>query len=157
MFQRFGGAPTALNPLPAGNHRQYHSNLLFLDDGRIASFGSNPREQARSMSVLYFTPPALRGKRPSLTKIAGTVTRGKTIKIKRKGGDKLVFRAPDASTHGMNAGGYIQTFNIKKRSKVKLTLSKAAMPPGYYQVMVVDTKGKGKGTYSTAKWVRVVG
>ena len=157
MFGTFGGAPTALNPLPAGNHRQYHSNLLFLDDGRIASFGSNPKNQARSMSVLYFTPPALRGKRPKLTKIAGTVTRGKTITIKRKGGDKLVFRAPDSSTHGMNAGGYLQTLSIKKRGKVKLALAKAQMPPGYYQVMVVDTKGKGKGTYSTAKWVRVVG
>ena len=109
------------------------------------------------MSVLYFTPPALRGKRPSLTKIAATVTRGTTIKIKRKGGDKLVFRAPDMSTHGMNAGGYLQTLPIKKRGKVKKTLSTATMPPGLYQVMVVDTKGKGKGTYSTVKWVRVVG
>ncbi len=157
MFRTFGGAPTALNPLPPGNHRQYHSNLLLLDDGRIVSFGSNPKNQARSLSVLYFTPPSLRGTRPKLTRIAGTVTRGKTIKIKRKGGDKLVFRAPDASTHGMNAGGYVQTLTIKKGGKVRLTLAKASMPPGFYQVTVVDTKGKGKGTYSTARWVRVVG
>jgi hypothetical protein len=156
-FTTFGGSPRALNPLPVGNHRQYHSNLLFLDDGRIASFGSNPKNQARSLSVLYFTPPTLRGKRPKLTKIAGTVTRGKTIKIKRKGGNKLVFRAPDASTHGMNAGGYLDTLTIKKGNKVKISLSKAQIPPGYYQVMVVDTKGKGKGEYSTARWVRVVG
>ena len=157
VFKTFGGAPTALNSLPPGNHRQYHSNLLFLDDGRIVSFGSNPDKQARSLSVLYFTPPEIQGSRPTLTKIPTTVTRGKTIKIKHKRGDKLVFRAPDASTHGMNAGGYIQTLKLKKHGKVKLSLSAAQMPPGYYQVMVVDTKGKGKGTYSKAKWVRLVG
>ena len=85
MFRTFGGAPTALNPLPPGNHRQYHSNLLLLDDGRIVSFGSNPKNQARSLSVLYFTPPSLRGTRPKLTRIAGTVTRGKTINDQAQG------------------------------------------------------------------------
>ena len=157
MFKRFGGAPSALNQLPTGNHRQYHSNLLFLDDGRIVSFGSNPKNQARSMSVLYYSPPEIHGKRPKLSKIPSRVTRGKTIKIKFKGGDKLVFRAPDMSTHGMNAGGYIQTLDIGKSGKVKLKLSKAAIPPGMYQVMVVDSSGKDKGRYSTARWVRLVG
>ena len=57
----------------------------------------------------------------------------------------------------MNAGGYLDTLTIKKGNKVKISLSKAQIPPGYYQVMVVDTKGKGKGEYSTARWVRVVG
>lgn len=156
VFKRFGGTPTALNPLPAGNHRLYHSNLLFLDDGRIVSFGSNPKKEARSLSVLYFTPPQIQGKRPKLTKIPGTVTRGQTIKIKAKYGDKLVFRAPDSSTHGMNAGGFIQTLPIKK-GKVTLSLSKAQMPPGYYQVTVVSTKGKTQGKYSTTRWVRLIG
>ncbi|MFT4165230.1 MAG: DUF1929 domain-containing protein [Microlunatus sp.] len=157
VFKKFGGAPTALNPLPSGNHRQYHSNLLFLDDGRIVSFGSNPNREARSVSLLYFSPPEIKGKRPKLTKIPSTVTRGKTIKVKAKDGNKLVFRAPDSSTHGMNAGGFIQTLSIKTKGKVKLSLSKAQMPPGYYQVFVVSTKGKTKGKYSTAKWVRVLG
>ena len=157
MFKKFGGAPTAMNALPPGNHRQYHSNLLYLDDGRIASFGSNPQRQARSMSVLYFTPPSIVGKRPTLTKIPATVKRGQTIKVKVKGGTKLVFRAPDQSTHGMNAGGFIQTLSIKKKGKVKVSLSKAQMPPGYYQVSVVSTKGKTAGKYSVVKWVKLVG
>ena len=164
MFRSFGGSPSPMNSLPPGNHRQYHSNLLFLDDGRIVSFGSNPQKEARSLSVLYFTPPEIAGSRPKLTSVPATVIRGKTIKIKYSGGDKLVFRAPDASTHSMNAGGYIQTLSIKKygkksakKGKVTLSLSKAQMPPGYYQVMVVKSKGSGKGSYSTSKWVRVLG
>lgn len=157
VFKKFGGASTPLNPLPPGNHRQYHSNLLLLDDGRIASFGSNPKNQARSISMLFFSAPEIQGTRPKLTKIASTVRRGKTIKIKQRGGDKLVFRAPDMSTHGMNAGGYVQTLPIKKGGKVKLSLSKAQLPPGLYQVTSLDTKGKGKGSYSTVRWVRLVG
>lgn len=158
MFKTFGGAPTAMNSLPPGNHRQYHSNLLFLDDGRIVSFGSNPANQARSMSVLFFSPPEIQGKRPTLTKVPSVVTRGKTIKITAgSGATKLVFRAPDASTHGLNAGGYIETLDIKSGGKVKLTLSKAQMPPGYYQVMTLDTKGSDKGQYSKARWVKLVG
>lgn len=158
VFKKYRGAPTALNPMPPGNHRLYHSNLLFLDDGRIVSFGSNPKNQARSMSVLYFSPPEIQGKRPTLTKIPSTVKRGSTIKIKAgSGATKLVFRAPDMSTHGMNAGGYIQTFDIKKGGKVTVNLSAATMPPGYYQVTTVDTKGSDKGQYSKARWVKVIG
>lgn len=107
--------------------------------------------------MLFFRGPEISGKRPKLTKIAGTVRRSSTIKIKQSGGDKLVFRAPDMSTHGMNAGGYIETLPIKKGGKVKLSLSTAQLPPGYYQVMTLDTKGAGKGSYSVARWVRLVG
>ncbi len=158
VFRKYRGKPTALNPMPPGNHRQYHSNLLLLDNGQIASFGSNPSKQARNMTVLKYTMPEISGVRPTLTSIPRIAKRNATIKVKTgKGATRVVFRFRDSSTHGLNAGGQIETLKIGKGGKVKLSLSKATLPPGEYLVVSLDDKGKNKGSWSLGKSVRLVG
>lgn len=158
VFRSYRGKPTALNPMPPGNHRQYHSNLLFLDNGQIASFGSNPGKQARSMTVLKYTMPEISGVRPTLTKIPRTAKRNATIKVKAgRGATHLVLRYRDTSTHGLNGGGQIETFKIGKGGKVKISASRAAMPPGEYLAVSLDKSGRNKGSWSTGRSVRLVG
>lgn len=66
LLKSIGSSWQSMNPIPAGNHRLYHSSLLLLDDGRVVSFGSNPQNQERSTTVLLYSPPYLyRGTRPT--------------------------------------------------------------------------------------------
>lgn len=157
VFRTYRGKATALNPLPPGNHRQYHSNLLLLDSGQIASFGSNPSNQARNMTVLKYTLPEISGVRPTLTSIPRTIKRNATVKVKvGRGATHVVFRFRDSSTHGLNAGGQIETLKVSK-GKVKVSLGRAQMPPGEYQVFALDKSGKNAGSFSVAKSVKLVG
>ncbi len=73
---------TAMNPLPKGEHRLYHSMAFLADDGSVISLSSNPKGQARSDTVLRFEPPYLfKGPRPDLNEVPGTITYGQTYSI----------------------------------------------------------------------------
>ena len=71
-----------MNPLPAGEHRLYHSMAFLADDGSVISLSSNPKGQARSDTVLRFEPPYLfKGPRPTLSGVPGKITYGQTYPI----------------------------------------------------------------------------
>src|SRR4029450_10637540 len=65
---------TAMNPLPTGEHRLYHSMAFLADDGSVISLSSNPKGQARSDTVLRFKPPYLfKGTRPTLGAVPSSI------------------------------------------------------------------------------------
>jgi hypothetical protein len=141
----------SLNPIPAGNHRLYHSSHFLLDDGRIVSVGSDPKAQARSESVLLYSPPYLyKGERPSILEAPSVIERFSQISVKTTGGaTRLTFTRPPSPTHGMDVGDGYLSFPIKN-GKVDMAGGLARyMPTGYYRMWAVN----GKGAVSKAKWV----
>ena len=141
----------SLNPIPAGNHRLYHSSHFLLDDGRMVSLGSNPDAQARSESVLVYSPPYLyKGVRPTIVAAPSVIQRFSQISVKTTGGaTRVTFTRAPSPTHGMDPGDGYLSFPIKN-GKVDLAGALARyMPTGYYRMWAVN----GKGAVSKAKWV----
>ena len=76
-----------MNPLPAGEHRLYHSMAYLADDGSVITLSSNPKGQARSNTALRFEPPYMfnpdgtRAQRPTLSDVPEEITYGQTYSI----------------------------------------------------------------------------
>jgi hypothetical protein len=141
----------SLNPIPAGNHRLYHSSHFLLDDGRIVSLGSEPAAQPRSESVLVFSPPYLyKGERPTIVEAPSVIKRFSVIPVRTTGGaTRVTFTRPPSPTHGMDVGDGYLSFPIKN-GKVDMAGALARyMPTGYYRMWAVNAKG----AVSKAKWV----
>lgn len=153
LLKSIGSSWQSMNPIPAGNHRLYHSSLLLLDDGRVVSFGSNPQNQERSTTVLLYSPPYLyRGTRPTITTIPTTIKRYSTISVTTTGGaTRLTFTKPPAPTHGSEPSDGYMSFPIVG-GKVDLSLGWARyLPPGKYRVWAVNANG----AVSAARWVHL--
>ena len=141
----------SVNPIPAGNHRVYHSSHFVLDDGRVVSLGSNPNGEPFSETVLVFSPPYLyKGTRPTITSAPSVIKRYGTFSVKTTGGaTRVTFTRPPSPTHGLDTGDGYMSFPIKN-GKVDLSGAwKRYMPPGYYRMWAVNSKG----AVSKAKWV----
>jgi hypothetical protein len=141
------------NNLPAGNHRLYHSVAMLLNTGDVISWGSNPNGQARSTTVLLFTPPSQLVAKPALVSIPKTIRRYSTITVKVSGGaTHLTFTRPQATTHGYNPDERFMDFKIGAGGKVDLSGAWARyLPVGYDVAWAVNTHGstdRSKWTYS---------
>ncbi|HET9650368.1 MAG TPA: hypothetical protein VFP34_19340, partial [Microlunatus sp.] len=142
---------TSMNPIPSGNDRLYHSSFFVLDDGRVVSIGSNPKDEARSTSVLMYSPPYLfKGTRPTITKIPSTIKRYSTISVGTTGGaTRLTFTKAPSPTHGSEPNeGYMSFPIVNGKANLKYGLARY-LPRGYYRVWAVN----GKGAVSVARWV----
>jgi hypothetical protein len=151
LLKSIGSSWAAMNPIPDGNHRLYHSSLMLLDDGRVVSLGSNPSKQPRSSSVLVYSPPYLyKGTRPAITSIPTSIQRYSKISVETTGGaTRLTFTKPPSPTHGMDATEGYMSFPIVN-NKVDLEKGWARyLPRGYYRVWAVNPKG----AVSKASWV----
>lgn len=150
LLTSIGAQWVAMNPIPTGNHRLYHSVHFLLDDGRVASLGSNPAGQPRSPSLLLYSPPYLyKGTRPTITKMPTSIQRYSTISVDTTGGaTRLTFTKPPTPTHGMDANDGYMSFPIVG-GKVDLSKGWARyLPRGYYRVWAVNAKG----AVSKATW-----
>jgi hypothetical protein len=143
---------TAMNPLPTGEHRLYHSMAYLADDGSVISLSSNPKGQARSDTVLRFKPPYMfKGTRPTLGGVASEITYKQTYSINVSSNVKqVIMMSPASPTH---------SFDVNQREiplqyangKITINATPSLAPPGYYRLFAINDKG----AISTAKWTRL--
>lgn len=146
---------TPVNPLPAGEHRVYHSMLALLDDGRVLSMTSNPKGQGRSTSVLAYSPAyLLKGERPVFTSAPTVVSYGGTYPVAATSGSAaithIIVTTPPAPTHGQDSSQRSLTLPIVN-DQITMPTQNTIMPPGMYRMWAVDTLGRP----SNAKWFQI--
>jgi len=143
---------TAMNPLPKGEHRLYHSMAFLADDGSVISMSSNPKGQARSDTVLRFEPPYMfKGDRPSLSGVPDQISYGKTYSINVSSNvTKVIMMSPASPTHGFDANQREIPLQYAD-GKITINATTSLAPRGYYRLFAINSNG----AISTAKWTRL--
>ena len=143
---------TAMNPLPKGEHRLYHSMAFLADDGSVISVSSNPKGQARSDTVLRFEPPYLfKGPRPSLSGVPDEITYGQTYSINASSDvTKVIMMSPASPTHSFDANQREVPLQYAD-GKITINATSSLAPRGYYRLFAINANG----AVSVAKWTRV--
>jgi hypothetical protein len=148
----------AMSPLPAGEHRLYHSLLYLRDDGRVVSITSNPKDGVtkQSRTQLVYSPPYLsKGTRPTITDNPTEVRYGGTYAIGTTPAAGLtvpritVTSAPSA-THSTDLNQRYLSLPVTNGS-ITFPTSSAVLPPGWYRIWAVDSIN----VPSVAKWVHL--
>jgi Galactose oxidase-like, Early set domain len=143
---------TAMNPLPDGEHRLYHSMAFLADDGSVISLSSNPKGQARSDTVLRFEPPYMfNGERPSISGLPSEITYGQTYSINVSSDvTRVIMMSPASPTHSFDANQ--REIPLKYASgKITINATSSLAPRGYYRLFAINANG----AISTAKWTRL--
>jgi hypothetical protein len=146
---------TPVNPLPAGEHRLYHSMLFLLDDGHVVSMTSNPKTDPRSSTILAWAPPYLfKGPRPTITESPTEVTYGGSYAVAATAAGATVGRftltsAPSV-THALDANQRYVSLPVVD-GRITIPSSRSILPPGWYRLWAVD----GRGRPSTATWLKL--
>jgi Galactose oxidase-like, Early set domain len=143
---------TAMNPLPTGEHRLYHSMAYLADDGSVISLSSNPKGQARSNTVLRFEPPYMfKGDRPTLSDVPEAITYGQTYSINASSDvTRVVMMSAPSPTHGFDANQRQIPLQYAD-GKITINATSSLAPRGYYRLFVINDKG----AVSTAKWTKL--
>jgi hypothetical protein len=143
---------TALNPMPSGEHRLYHSMLFLADDGNVISMGSNPKGQGRSNTVLKYEPPyQFKGTKPVITTAPATMTYGQTYTLKvSKDVTSVMIDAPQSPTHSSNPNMRFLQMPVKD-GKIITAFTAAQFPRGYVRIWAKNAKG----AISVAKWSKL--
>jgi hypothetical protein len=143
---------TAMNPLPKGEHRLYHSMAYLADDGSVISLSSNPKGQARSNTVLQFKPPYLfKGDRPSLGKLPEEITYGKTYSIDVSSDvTRVIMMSPPSPTHSFDANQREIPLEYAD-GKITINATSSLAPRGYYRLFAINANG----AVSIAKWTKL--
>jgi hypothetical protein len=143
---------TAMNPLPKGEHRLYHSMAYLADDGSVISLSSNPKGQARSDTVLRFKPPYMfKGQRPTLSGVPSEITYGQTYPINVSSDvTRVVMMTAPSPTHGFDANQREIPLQYAD-GKITINATSSLAPRGYYRLFAINANG----AISTAKWTRV--
>lgn len=157
MLDNVNSSWTPMTPLPAGEHRLYHSMLALLDDGRVLSMTSNPRGgEPFSSSVLAFSPPYMfKGQRPAITTSPSLVTYGGSYQVAATAASgstvtRMVITTPPAPTHGMDNGQRALSLPIVN-GRITMPTQATIMPPGMYRIWAVDSVGRP----SVARWFEI--
>jgi galactose oxidase-like protein len=148
---------TALNPLPADEHRLYHSMAYLADDGSVITLSSNPKGQARSDTVLRFEPPYLLNadgserKRPTLSGVDAEVSYGQTYSIDVSSDvTKVIMMSAPSPTHGFDANQ--REIPLQYASgKITINATSSLAPRGYYRLFAINADG----AISMAKWTHL--
>jgi hypothetical protein len=143
---------TAMNPLPDGEHRLYHSMAFLADDGSVISLSSNPKGQARSDTVLRFEPPYMfNGERPTLGGLPSEVTYGQTYSINVTSDvTRVIMMSPASPTHSFDANQREIPLQYAD-GKITINATSSLAPRGYYRLFAINANG----AISTAKWTRL--
>jgi hypothetical protein len=143
---------TAMNPLPDGEHRLYHSMAFLADDGSVISLSSNPKGQARSDTVLRFEPPYLfKGPRPTLGGVPSLITYGQTYSISVSSDvTRVVMMSAPSPTHGFDANQRLIPLQYSN-GKITINARNTLAPRGHYRLFAINAKG----AISTAKWTEL--
>ena len=146
--------------------RDYHSEVLLLPDGRVATFGSNPlfSDKADAISASFeqrveiYSPPYLfKGPRPRITGGPHAVSRGATATFtipESSAITKLRLIHPGAYTHVTDSSERsVAVPFTRTRSGVRATIPASAglLPSGWYMLFADN----GRGVPSVARWVKV--
>ena len=158
LLTSLAGPWQAMSPLPAGEHRLYHSLLYLQDDGRVVSITSNPDGGVvnQSRTHLVYSPPYLsKGTRPTITShptevtYGGTYAVGSTAAPGRTVTRVTVTTAPTA-THSVDLNQRYLSLPVVNGS-ITFPTQPTILPPGWYRIWGVDDAG----VPSVAKWVHL--
>lgn len=143
---------TAMNPLPPGEHRLYHSMAFLADDGSVISLSSNPKGQARSDTVLQFKPPyTFKTPRPDHRRAAEQDhLRGDVpdrCQQRRHQSHHDEPRLSDAQLRRESAGDPAAVGD----GKITINATSSLAPRGYYRLFAISANG----AVSTAKWTKL--
>jgi len=143
---------TAMNPLPDGEHRLYHSMAFLADDGSVISLSSNPKGQARSDTVLRFEPPYMfNGERPTIGAVPNEITYGQTYSIDVSSDvTKVIMMSPASPTHSFDANQREVPLQYAD-GKITINATSSLAPRGYYRLFAINANG----AISTAKWTHL--
>ena len=143
---------TAMNPLPDGEHRLYHSMAFLADDGSVISMSSNPKGQARSDTVLRFEPPYMfNGQRPAIGGVPNEITYGQTYSIDVSSDvTKVIMMSPASPTHSFDANQREIPLQYAD-GKITINATSSLAPRGYYRLFAINANG----AISTAKWTHL--
>jgi hypothetical protein len=148
---------TAMNPLPADEHRLYHSMAYLADDGSVITLSSNPKGQARSDTVLRFEPPYLLNadgserKRPTLSGLDAEISYGQTYSIDVSSDvTKVIMMSAPSPTHGFDANQREIPLQYAG-GKITINATSSLAPRGYYRLFAINADG----AISMAKWTHL--
>ncbi len=148
---------TAMNPLPADEHRLYHSMAYLADDGSVITLSSNPKGQARSDTVLRFEPPYLLNadgserKRPTLSGVDAEISYGQTYSIDVSSDvTKVIMMSAPSPTHGFDANQREIPLQYAG-GKITINATSSLAPRGYYRLFAINADG----AISMAKWTHL--
>jgi hypothetical protein len=146
----------AMSPLPAGEHRLYHSLLYLQDDGRVVSLTSNPGADARSRSHLVYSPPYLsKGTRPTITSYPTEIGYGGTYGVGTTAAagstvTRITVTTAPSATHSTDLNQRYLSLPLTNGS-ITFPTEPTIMPPGWYRIWAVDNNN----VPSVAEWVHI--
>jgi hypothetical protein len=138
--------------------RVYHSAAILLPDGRVATFGGNPKN-AWEMRIEIYTPAYLEKgtPRPRITSGPTEMTYGGSYALGTTQASPLtsaVLVRPASVTHSSDANQRLVALGLTPTTTgitVQVPAEPNLTPPGWYMLFVVDADG----VPSVAKWVHV--
>lgn len=146
---------------PMQKERIYHSETVLLMDGRVLSIGSGHPAGANGGVDQYnaeiYSPSYLFKPRPTITSAPASAAHGQTFHVKTPSPGSI------SKAHLIRLSSVTHSFNMEQRIcrltpaasgtgvDVTVPASTAVCPPGYYQLILVDSAG----VPSTAKMIRI--
>jgi hypothetical protein len=136
--------------------RTYHSGALLLPDGRVLTFGGNPRDGSFEMNLEIYSPGYMTKPRPSISSAPVNVTYGGAFAV---GTSEAIASAvlirPSAVTHSSDSDQRSVDLAVSSATASSATLTvpgnRNLAPPGWYMLFVRNASGAP----SVAKWVKV--
>jgi hypothetical protein len=138
--------------------RLYHSSAILLPDGRVATFGGNPKNSFE-MRIEIYTPEYLRKDtpRPRITSGPTEMAYGGTYALGTTQASPVrsaVLVRPAAVTHSSDSNQRLVDLGLTTTAtgvNVRVPSNPNLTPPGWYMLFVNDANG----VPSVAKWVHV--
>jgi hypothetical protein len=138
--------------------RLYHSSAVLLPDGRVATFGGNPKNSFE-MRIEIYTPEYLRKDtpRPRITSGPAEMNYGGSYSLGTTQSSPLrsaVLVRPAAVTHSSDSNQRLVDLDMTPTDggiRVTVPDNPNLTPPGWYMLFVNDATG----VPSVAKWVHV--
>ncbi len=140
----------------AGVGRTYHSGALLLPDGRVLTFGGNPRDGTFEMNLEIYSPRYVGKPRPTIDSAPTEVTWGRAFAVGASAPiDSAVLIRPSAVTHSSDSDQRSIDLAVSgvTENSARLTVpeNRNLTPPGWYMLFIRDASGAP----SVAKWVQV--
>ena len=158
LLKNVSGQWTPMNPLPAGEHRLYHSQLFLRDDACVASMSSNPNDGPISTSLLIWCPPySFKGTRPTIDVVPTQMSNGAVYDVQTTASagatvPRITLTAADSPTHSTNVNQRYLSMPLTN-GHITIPVSHNILPPGWYRMWAVDSAGR----VSVATWVHLNG
>ncbi len=142
-----------------GVPRGYHSSAVLLPDGRVATFGNNPRDGSFDLRIEIYSPEYLTlGERPVITTAPSEVEYGDTFTMQTTSAapiKSVSLIRPMAVTHSVDGNQRLVDVPFETQAngdlRLSLTDNPNLAPPGWYMLFATDEAG----VPSVASWVHV--